>query len=83
MQYVEGQTLRQVWPVLTPEERSGILDQLSDYMAQMRALGGIYLGRLDGQGVVVPSFMTCSGGPFGSLIEWHDWLVKPSKRLMY
>ncbi|KUI68625.1 hypothetical protein VM1G_04556 [Cytospora mali] len=49
MQYVEGQTLRQAWPVLTPDERSGILAQLSEYIAQMRALGGIYVGRLDGR----------------------------------
>ncbi|KUI55080.1 hypothetical protein VP1G_02422 [Cytospora mali] len=81
MQYVEGQTLRQAWPVLTPGERSGILAQLSDYIAQMRALGGIYIGRLDGQGAIVPCIMTRSGGPFGSLIEWHDWLARPTRRL--
>lgn len=80
MEYVEGQTLQQAWPVLTLDERSGILAQLSGYLAQMRALGGI-LGRLDGQGVVVPSLMTRSGGPFGTLLEFHDWLVKPPKRL--
>ncbi|KAM0230514.1 hypothetical protein ACHAPO_009279 [Fusarium lateritium] len=61
MEYVEGQTLQQAWP--------------------MRALGGIHLGRLDGQGVVVPSIVTRSGGPFGTLAEFHDWLVKPPKRL--
>ncbi|KAF7562149.1 hypothetical protein G7046_g2001 [Stylonectria norvegica] len=46
----------------------------------MRALGGIYIGRLDGQGVVVPNMMTRSGGPFGSLGEFHDWLVRPPRR---
>ncbi|KAL6919007.1 hypothetical protein FSST1_003033 [Fusarium sambucinum] len=81
MEYVEGQTLQQAWPVLTPDQQSNILGELSGYIAQMRALGGIHLGRLDGQGVVVPSIVTRSGGPFGTLAEFHDWLVKPPKRL--
>ncbi|KPM41702.1 hypothetical protein AK830_g4845 [Neonectria ditissima] len=80
MEYIEGQTLKEAWPSLTPDQRSDILAQLRGYIAQMRALGGIYLGRLDGQGVVVPSVMTRSGGPFGSLVEFHDWLVRPPKR---
>ncbi|KAK1768748.1 kinase-like domain-containing protein [Phialemonium atrogriseum] len=81
MEYVEGQTLQQAWPVLTPDQRSDIMAQLSGYIAQMRSLGGIHLGRLDGQGVVVPSIMTRSGGPFGTLTEFHDWLVQPPHRL--
>jgi tRNA A-37 threonylcarbamoyl transferase component Bud32 len=80
MEYVEGQTLKQAWPVLTPEQRSGIMAQLSDYLAQLRAMGGIHLGRLDGHGVVVPNIMTRCGGPFGSLVEFHDWLANPPKR---
>lgn len=80
MEYVEGQTLQQAWPVLTPNQRSDIMAQLSGYIVQMRSLGGIHLGRLDGQGVVVPSIMTRSGGPFGTLTEFHDWLVRPPTR---
>lgn len=38
MEYVEGQTLRQAWPILTPEQRAGILDQLRGYLAQLQAL---------------------------------------------
>ncbi|KAI0857616.1 kinase-like domain-containing protein [Xylaria cubensis] len=81
MEYIEGQTLKQAWPVLTPDQRSDILDQLRGYIAQLRALKGTQLGRLDGQGVVVPSIMTRSGGPFATLAELHDWLVKPPLRL--
>ncbi|KAF4472820.1 acetamidase [Fusarium albosuccineum] len=80
MEYIEGQTLQQAWPVLTPDQRSDILSELSGYIAQMRALGGINLGRFDGQGVVLPSILTRSGGPFGSIAEFHDWLVQPPKR---
>ncbi|KAK5636659.1 hypothetical protein RRF57_012371 [Xylaria bambusicola] len=29
MEYVDGQTLKQAWPVLTPDQRSDILDQVS------------------------------------------------------
>ncbi|KAI1735730.1 kinase-like domain-containing protein [Xylaria scruposa] len=81
MEYIEGNTLQQAWPVLTPDQRLDILDQLRGYIAQLRALKGTQLGRLDGQGVVVPSIMTRSGGPFATLEEFHDWLVKPPKRL--
>ncbi|KAB5554752.1 kinase-like domain-containing protein [Coniochaeta sp. 2T2.1] len=81
MTYVEGETLHQAWPTLTADQQSGILAQLQDYISQLQALGGIYLGRLDGQGVVVPSMMTRSGGPFGSLTELHEWLVQPPRRL--
>lgn len=81
MTYVEGQTLKQAWPELTPDQRSNIMAQLRDYIAQMRALGGIHLGRLDGQGVVIPCIMTRSGGPFGTLAELHEWLVRPPMRL--
>lgn len=81
MEYVEGQTLKEAWPSLEPHQRSEILDQLKDYMAQMRSPKGLYLGRLDGQGVVVPSMMTRSGGPFPTMAEFHYWLVRPPKRM--
>ncbi|KAK0627107.1 kinase-like domain-containing protein [Immersiella caudata] len=77
MEYVEGQTLQQAWPVLTDDQRSEILAELRGYIAQMRALSGEYIGRLDGQGAVVPTIMTRSGGPFHSLNELHTWLVAP------
>lgn len=47
----------------------------------MRALQGLYLGRLDGQGVIVPSTMPRSGGPFKTMPELHNWLVRPPRRL--
>ncbi|KAI0435704.1 kinase-like domain-containing protein [Xylaria telfairii] len=81
MEYIEGKTLQQAWSILTPDQRSDILDQLRGYIAQLRALKGTQLGRLNGQGVVVPSIMMRSGGPFATLAEFHDWLVKPPKRL--
>lgn len=81
MQYIDGQTLRQAWPVLTPCQRSDILAQLSGYLMQLRALGGIHLGRLNGQGVMVPGILMRSGGPFGTLTESHDWFAHPPKTL--
>lgn len=79
-QYIEGQTLQQAWPILTPSQRSEILAQLRDYIAQMRSLSGIYIGRHDGQSAVVPSIMTRLGGPFRTLSEFHDWLANPLRR---
>ncbi|EPE04847.1 phosphotransferase enzyme family protein [Ophiostoma piceae UAMH 11346] len=39
-----------------------------------------YLGRLDGQGVVLPSITPRSGGPFRTKAEFHAWLVQPPVR---
>ncbi|KAL1857518.1 hypothetical protein Daus18300_010276 [Diaporthe australafricana] len=80
MEYIEGQTLRQAWPVLTPSQRSEILTQLSNYIAQLRSLRGTYIGRMDGQGVVIPSIITRSGGPFQNSSELHKWLANPLSR---
>jgi hypothetical protein len=80
MEYIEGQSLKEAWPSLEPDQRSGILAQLSDYIAQMRALKGIYIGRLDGQGAIVPTIFTRSGGPFKTLKEFQEWLVRPRQR---
>ncbi|KAI0402492.1 kinase-like domain-containing protein [Xylaria palmicola] len=81
MEYIEGQTLQQAWPVLTPDQRLDILDQLRGYIGQLRALKGTQIGRLNGQGVIVPCIMTRSGGPFANLAEFQDWLVKPPMHL--
>ncbi|KAF1730833.1 hypothetical protein CRV24_008903 [Beauveria bassiana] len=81
MSFVEGQTLQQAWPVLTQDERSAILRDLKEYITQLRAISGNHVGRLDGQGAVVPSILTRSGGPFATQGEFHHWLVRPSKRV--
>lgn len=79
MEYIEGQTLKEAWPTLTPNQRTGILDQLRDYIAQLRAMPGTYLGRFDGQGVIIPCIIERSGGPFRTIGELHDWLVHPKE----
>lgn len=81
MEYIDGQTLKEAWPALTPDQRSGILAQLAGYLAQLRALSGVHLGRLDGQGVILPSMLMRSGGPFSTVAELHNWLVRPPMHL--
>lgn len=80
MEYIPGETLKEAWPSLTMGQRTNILAQLSGYIKQLRALGGLYFGRFDGQGVLVPSIFPRSGGPFSTLPEFHDWLLHPPKR---
>lgn len=80
MEYVPGQPLKDVWGSLESDQRSEILAQPSDYIAQIRALKGIQLGRLDGQGAIVPSIFTRSGGPFSTLREFQEWLAQPRQR---
>ncbi|KAG9502065.1 hypothetical protein J7337_007779 [Fusarium musae] len=81
LEYIEGQTLKEAWPSLEPHDRTAILGQLKDYLGQLRALKGFYIGRFDGQGAVVPSMMTRSGGPFTNLESFQEWLVRPPKRI--
>ncbi|KAK4154542.1 kinase-like domain-containing protein [Chaetomidium leptoderma] len=81
MEYIEGQMLQQAWPVLTNDQRTNILDDLRGYIAQLHALSGIHIGRLDGQGAVLPSILPRSGGPFSTVAELHEWLIRPPKRL--
>ncbi|KAI9903227.1 hypothetical protein N3K66_002579 [Trichothecium roseum] len=83
MEFIEGETLKEAWPTLTPDQRSDIMTQLEGYISQMRALRGLYLGRLDGQGTVVPSIMTRSGGPFRTVLEFHNWLVHPVEQSVH
>ena len=79
MEHVEGRTLREAWPSLEPAQRAGILAQLRDYMAQLRSLRGLYVGRLNGEGAIIHGLSAWSGGPFQTTAELHSWLVhKPS-----
>ncbi|EFX05626.1 hypothetical protein CMQ_3695 [Grosmannia clavigera kw1407] len=43
LEYVEGQMLRQAWPVLTTDQRANIIIQLRGYIAQLQALSGTHL----------------------------------------
>lgn len=81
MEYVVGQTLKQAWPVLTLAERLNIVAELTGYIVQLRALPGIYIGRLNGEGAIVPSVMTRSGGPFHTIAQFQDFFVHPPRRL--
>jgi tRNA A-37 threonylcarbamoyl transferase component Bud32 len=81
MEYIDGQQLKEAWPSLEPQQRSEILSQLRDYISQMQALQGVYIGRLDGQGAIVPGIFTRSGGPFQTMSSFHDWLVRPRTRI--
>lgn len=80
MTYVEGDTLKMAWPVLTELQRAGIIDQLRDYVAQLRAIpwpndDTSLIGRLSGEGVVVPGVITRTGGPFQSVADLHEFLT--------
>ena len=75
MEYVEGPTLQQAWPVLSQDERATILAELRGYIAQLRRIPGKFLCRLDGQGIILQSMLTRTGGPFNTVSELHDWLV--------
>lgn len=47
MDYIEGEELRYVWGTLVPEERSSIIEQLRDYMNQLRSIQGSLVGSVD------------------------------------
>ncbi|TLD22444.1 hypothetical protein PspLS_08165 [Pyricularia sp. CBS 133598] len=83
-QWIEGEQLDQAWPRLTPAQREGILDQLRDYIRQLRevplpaaaAAGEPFIGRLNGDAAVHPGIFQWTGGPFCNVEELHAWLLK-------
>ncbi|KAF2763201.1 UROD/MetE-like protein [Pseudovirgaria hyperparasitica] len=47
MEYVQGDVLRDIWPQMTQTEKDSIVDQLRDYMIQLREISSDFIGSVD------------------------------------
>lgn len=48
MEYIEGETLHDVWGNLEDAQKDSIITQLKEYMEQLRAIKGDFIGSVDG-----------------------------------
>ncbi|KAI1171096.1 kinase-like protein [Nemania sp. FL0916] len=76
MDYIEGATLRDTWNNLSDAERATVSSQLRDYLNQLRAIKGSYIGSFGGGPAVDSRRFSFEGGPFTCEAQWNDFLLE-------
>ncbi|KAI0198791.1 kinase-like domain-containing protein [Astrocystis sublimbata] len=76
MDFVEGTTLQESWNDLTDEERTNVSDQLRDYLTQLRAVKGSYIGGFARGPAIDSRLFDFEGGPFETEAEWNEFLLE-------
>jgi tRNA A-37 threonylcarbamoyl transferase component Bud32 len=81
MEYVEGDILRNVWEDMDDERRQKIVQQLKDFMTELRAIRGDFIGSIDGTACEDPVFCAELGGfgPYKTQDEFNDGLIRAMK----
>lgn len=75
MDFVEGTTLQEAWNSFSDTERATVSAQLRDYLDQLRAIKGSYIGGFGWGPAVDSRHFSFEGGPFASEAEWNDFLL--------
>jgi hypothetical protein len=76
MDYVEGTILKEAWPTLSEPQQATVMSELRDYLAQLRAIKGSYIGGIDKTGPAFEvRFSAESGGPFDTQAEYNSFLL--------
>ncbi|KAI0406625.1 kinase-like protein [Xylaria palmicola] len=76
MDYVEGTTLSESWNDLSDAERTEVGAQLRDYINQLRAIKGSYIGGFGRTAAVESRRFSSEGGPFDTEAEWNEFLLE-------
>ncbi len=69
-------TLNKAWNRLSDAERAEISNQLRDYLNQLRAIKGSYIGGFGRTPAVDERLSSEEGGPFECEAEWNDFLLE-------
>ncbi|KAI9811976.1 MAG: hypothetical protein M1832_000641 [Thelocarpon impressellum] len=83
MDFVDGQTLSDAWPDLSPEDKLGIAEQLRSIIVAMRSLepGSSSIGPCDGGPALDQrTYSTHRGGPFPAEEAFNEWLIDGTAR---
>ena len=75
MDFIDGHRLSDVWNSLPKEEKAEIKKQLRNYLFQLRAIEGDYIGLFDGEPAVDVRRVCVTGGPFNTEAEFNDFLL--------
>lgn len=76
MDFVEDTTLQKTWNGLSDAERATFSAQLRDYLAQLRATKGSYIGGLGGGPAIDSRTLCVEDGPYASEAKWNDFLLE-------
>ena len=77
MEYIEGETLDKVWPRYDSTQRRAVLEQLQQYLAELRGIKSDFISNVDG-GPCCDQFFTNEDlrrGPYTTEKAFHEGLV--------
>ncbi|KAF4460116.1 kinase-like domain [Fusarium albosuccineum] len=82
MDYVEGKTLKDAWIDLTEAERESVISQLRDYMTELHAFKGDFIGCINGTACNDQYFDDDPEGygPYKTEEEFNQGIVKAMKK---
>jgi len=82
MEFIEGDTLENVWDSFSPSQKGEIIEQLQSYFSQLRGIKGDFIGSVDRTACEDPLFENELGayGPFRDENEFNGGIVKALKR---
>jgi aminoglycoside phosphotransferase (APT) family kinase protein len=82
MEFIEGDTLENVWDSFSPSQKGEIIEQLQSYFSQLRGIKGDFIGSVDRTACEDPLFDNELGayGPFRDENEFNGGIVKALKR---
>lgn len=82
MDFVEGQSLDEAWETYSNTERESVVDQLKDYMSQLRACKGQYIGCVDGTACQDQWFYSEEEqyGPYNTEEAFNDEIIALMKK---
>lgn len=75
MDFVEGTTLHEAWNGLSDTARATISAQLRDYINQLRAIKGSYVGGFGRGPALDLRHFRFEGGPFDTEAEYNDFVL--------
>ncbi|KAI1781467.1 phosphotransferase enzyme family protein [Hypoxylon cercidicola] len=78
MEYVEGERLDHAWDKLTEEDKESVTSQLRRHFAELRKIGGSFIGSVDGSACEDPYFENEPGayGPYSDEYAFNRGLIQ-------
>lgn len=74
MDYMAGETLEDAWATMTDDQKRGVAEDLRDYVIQLRALKGDYIGAAGRGEAIVGNYVFHEGGPFDTEADFNEFL---------
>lgn len=75
MDYIEGDCLSDIWNALPTATKAGIKSQLQEYLTELRAIEGEYIGLFNNEPVKDVRKDCAIGGPFDSELGFNRFLL--------